>query len=89
MREIVSAKNNEEDYFIVHKLLLFQIIQINQSINQNTLSITIKTRKTTNSGREYVYESITTTRYKEFLFWLLLLLLLSFYETYPLNKHIP
>ena len=43
MREIVSAKNNEEDYFIVHKLLLFQIIQ---SINQNTLSITIKTRKT-------------------------------------------
>ena len=59
MREIVSAKNNEEDYFIVHKLLLFQIIQ---SINQNTLSITIKTRKTTNSGREYVYESITTTR---------------------------
>jgi len=40
MREIVSAKNNEEDYFIVHKLLLFQIIQsINQSkqlsISQN------------------------------------------------------
>ena len=32
MREIVSAKNNEEDYFIVHKLLLFQIIQ---SINQS------------------------------------------------------
>ena len=50
MREIVSAKNNEEDCFIVHKLLLYQIIQ------------SIKTRKTTNSGREYVYESITTTR---------------------------
>ena len=86
MREIVSAKNNEEDYFIVHKLLLFQIIQsINPSINQNTLSITIKTRKTTNSGREYVYESITTTRYKEFLFCCCC----RFNETYPLNTHIP